>query len=189
MTPPVPEGREGWQKRWVEQTSGDLLGEAGAWLSPDGQHRYRLWREWDQSLPPVAFVMLNPSIADAFRPDPTMNRCVGFAKRWGYGRIDIINLWSFRSKDWSDVLACHEPCPRANNAAWSCVLAGTDDVVAAWGAHRPVIAKRHPNGFHPNLSHHARDLNVVCLGRSKGGEPRHPLMLPYETEREPWTSP
>jgi hypothetical protein len=43
----------------------------GATFSPDRAYRYKLWRTWDQSLPTLAFVMLNPSTADEEQLDPT----------------------------------------------------------------------------------------------------------------------
>lgn len=174
---------------WVETTDSDLLTRSGAWLSEDGQHRYRLWREWDQARPSVAFVMLNPSTADAMEDDPTIRKCVGFAKRWGYGRIDVVNLWSYRSTDWRGVLGCPEPSPRENHAAWVDTFADVLDIIAAWGAHRQAIAKKPFVGYHPDLVRLARGRTIRCLGRSKSGEPRHPLMLAYDTEREPWAAP
>lgn len=64
----------------------------------DGEnHRYLLKRTWDESLPVVCFVMLNPSEADHELDDPTIRRCVRFAWRWGYGGIVVANLCSYRT--------------------------------------------------------------------------------------------
>jgi hypothetical protein len=57
----------------------------GAVLSDDGVYRYRLWRIWDDDRAPTAFLMLNPSTADATVDDPTLRRCIAFARRWGAG--------------------------------------------------------------------------------------------------------
>src|SRR5712664_2208515 len=64
-----------------------------------GLYRYWLRRHWDAELPPVCFVMLNPSTADAERDDPTIRRCCGFSRRWGYGGIVVVNLYAFRTSD------------------------------------------------------------------------------------------
>ncbi len=83
----------------------------GATLSACGRYRYRLWREWrlhpkpalwdmwtDAAGQPIVdgageqlgepkaciFIMLNPSTADGDQDDPTIRRCVGFAKAWGF---------------------------------------------------------------------------------------------------------
>jgi len=75
------------------------VASAGAIFDITGTHRYLLWRDWDNSLPTVAFVMLNPSTADAERMDPNIRRCLGFARSWGYGRMIIGNLYAYRATD------------------------------------------------------------------------------------------
>lgn len=71
----------------------------GAVISDDGRYRYRLWRTWAPELPRMAWIMLNPSTADAEVDDPTIRRCVGFAKREGCGGIEVVNLYAYRSTD------------------------------------------------------------------------------------------
>jgi hypothetical protein len=70
-----------------------------ALLSACGYYRYWLSREWDDSLPIVTFIMMNPSTADAFNDDATIRKCVGFAKAWGFGRIRVVNLFALRSRE------------------------------------------------------------------------------------------
>ncbi len=41
--------------------------------------------------------MLNPSTADETQEDPTIRRCLGFAKSWGFDRLIIVNIFAFRS--------------------------------------------------------------------------------------------
>src|SRR5207245_10014631 len=72
---------------------------SGASFSRDRRYRYRLWRRWDAARPVVAFVMLNPSTADAARDDPTIRRWSGFARAWGYGRLEVVNLFAYRATD------------------------------------------------------------------------------------------
>ena len=68
-----------------------------------GDYRYLLWREWnsDRAVPrlqrdrqTVSFIMLNPSRADAEVNDPTITRCINFALSWGYGRLEVVNLFA-----------------------------------------------------------------------------------------------
>ena len=66
----------------------------GAIISDCGKYRYQLWRKWDPSLPVVLFIMLNPSQADASEDDPTIRRCINYAKSWGYGGIYVGNLFA-----------------------------------------------------------------------------------------------
>src|SRR5207237_5457574 len=72
---------------------------SGASFSRDRRYRYRLWRRWDAARPVVAFVMVNPSTADAGRDDPTIRRCIGFARSWGYGRLEVVDLFAYRGTD------------------------------------------------------------------------------------------
>lgn len=70
---------------YFRHSGGEAMFGNGAALSPDGVYRYRLWRIWDDDLAPTAFVMLNPSTADAMQDDPTIRRCMSFARSWGAG--------------------------------------------------------------------------------------------------------
>lgn len=66
-------------------------------FSPDSRFRYELTREWDDRLPRCCFIGLNPSTADASVNDPTIRRCMGFARAWGYGSLLMLNLYAFRT--------------------------------------------------------------------------------------------
>ncbi len=83
--------------------------ESGAHLSPCRQYRYRLWRDWDPGAGRCVFVGLNPSTADEHTDDPTIRKCVGFAKRWGFGAIDMVNLFAYRSTSPKGLLT--QECP------------------------------------------------------------------------------
>ena len=67
----------------------------GAEFDATGCYRYLLWRSWDGQAPRVGFVMLNPSRADAAVNDPTIRRCLGFARTWGFGAMDVVNLFAY----------------------------------------------------------------------------------------------
>jgi hypothetical protein len=82
--------------------SADLLtpnGGRGALLSGDGRYRYRLWRLWNDQLPIMAWVLLNPSTADADIDDQTVKKCIGFAKTNGHGGIIVVNVFAWRARD------------------------------------------------------------------------------------------
>jgi hypothetical protein len=68
-----------------------------ATISQCGLYRYDLWRRWDSSIPGVAFIGLNPSTADAEKDDPTIRKCVAYAKKWGFGSLCMLNLFAFRA--------------------------------------------------------------------------------------------
>ena len=89
------------------------LERAGAVFT--GNYRYLLWREWDGESKIVSFIMLNPSRADAEVNDPTIRRCINFAKAWGaqcvsiasrrktticacaLRRLEVVNLFAYRT--------------------------------------------------------------------------------------------
>lgn len=75
----------------------DMFQKAGAKFSRCGKYRYQLWRIWDSRLAQVMFVMHNPSTADSSMDDPTIRRCINYAKSWGYGGIFVGNLSPYRA--------------------------------------------------------------------------------------------
>lgn len=77
----------------------------GGVLSEYQSYRYRLWRIWDQVKPKVMFIMLTPSTADADTDDPTIRRCIGFAKSSGFGGLYVGNLFAYRSTQPIDYLS------------------------------------------------------------------------------------
>ena len=153
----------------------DLLTRTDAEISPCGTYRYRLERFWsgEHALP---FVMLNPSTADASNDDPTIRRCISFARRENAGGIIVANLFGLRATDPRSLNVVEDAFGPENAlhldrlAGWA-FRAGMP-IVAAWGAgsirgasiKAMTIFKR--NGC-----------QVVCLGKTKHGFPRHPLYV------------
>ena len=163
--------------------STDLFGErAGAVISANGLYRYRLWRVLGETGPTVAFVMLNPSTADANVDDPTIRKCIGFAKRWGCDGIDVVNLFAWRSPYPGELLVQSgrgfDVVGPDNDSHIRVAASRASLVVAAWGSHAIDTDQRA-----------AAVLSMlptpVCLGRCKDGSPRHPLMLGYDAELQP----
>lgn len=149
----------------------------GAILSSCEQYRYTLTREWDRGTPPLTFLMLNPSTANATLDDPTIGRCVGFARDRGYGALRVLNLFAFRATNPEDMMAAPDPVGLDNDqhireAFMSAAEAGAP-VIAAWGV----------KGVHAGRDATVRDLatecgvTLMCLGTTKAGHPRHPLYV------------
>jgi hypothetical protein len=148
----------------------------GAAFSRDGRYRYRLWRRWDRSRPAIAFCMLNPSTADARRNDPTIRRCMGFARDWGYGGIEVVNIFALRATDPRDLRSARDPVgPR--NDAFMLRAAGRSPVVIAWGVHG-ALRDRGAEA----LGLLAPRTRLLALGRTRSGAPRHPLYLRHDAE-------
>lgn len=101
-------------------------------LSDDGQYRYQLERTWGFG-DAVTFVMLNPSTADARKDDPTIRRCLSYARSWGYDGIRVVNLYALRSSDPKMLKTVADPLGPENDAWIAGTLSGSNMVVAAWG--------------------------------------------------------
>ncbi|MEQ1760459.1 MAG: DUF1643 domain-containing protein [Vicinamibacterales bacterium] len=154
--------------------------ERGAVISADGRYRYKLWRRWDDSARTMLWVLLNPSTADANSDDPTLRRCVGFAKQHGYSGIVIVNLFAYRATDPRELRHADDPVGPDNDAhiATACGQPGVDVVVAGWGAH----ALARPRAAHVRNVVDAHRGTMRCFAKSKDGHPRHPLYVPYSAQ-------
>jgi hypothetical protein len=168
----------------------DLFPSSGATFSHDRKYRYRLWREWGDPANRCVWVMCNPSVAsEAFEDsDPTVGKCMGFAKRWGYSAIDVVNLFAWVSTDVRGLLVAADPVGPKNDDAIVAAVTTAKRVVLAWGTHKPVSAllKARSASVHALLAEHCRAMAVVTftLGRNMDLTPRHPLMLAYNTPVE-----
>ncbi len=126
----------------------------------------------------MLFIMLNPSTADGEADDPTIRKCVGFARRQGFGGIEVVNLYAYRATDPADLKRAGYPIGPHNNLAINAALAHSGYAFCAWGAN----AKGH------RRAREVYDLVVAsgaapCALRVNGdGTPAHPLMLPYTCE-------
>lgn len=155
-----------------------LLEHATATFSPGRVYRYALTRRWDTDRPMAAFVMLNPSTADAFTVDPTVRRCVSFACDWGAGGVLIVNLFALRSTDPRALYSHPDPVGPDNDTVITWHLSAMTEVVtpviAAWGVH----GELHGRGREVAALLAARRVPLSCLGTTKDGHPKHPLYLP-----------
>jgi hypothetical protein len=160
-------------------SGGDVI--RGAWLSDDRLFRYHLWREWDDRLPWCVFVGINPSTADESEDDATICKCVGFARRWGFGSIHMLNLFAYRSTDQLTLLRVKDRIGPENNAAFDRVLRHADRVVCAWGRGKSAGVRRLIDArlADPLWLTVPKKAEIGSLGYTKDGYPRHPLMLGY----------
>lgn len=163
-----------------------------ALISECGRYRYQLRRRW-ASGPRVCFVMLNPSAADGTHDDPTIRRCISFAKSWGLAGIAVVNLFAWRATDsrelWQLGGIPEENESRAigpeNDECIRKMAERSALVIAAWGANK--ATRVYPRRVDRVLAilHMAND-NVAHLGLTKDGHPRHPLYVPGATTPQEW---
>lgn len=169
--------------RWrcaMGSTIGQLAlagGQQGAVFDASKTYRYRLWRDWG-SRPRAVFVLLNPSTADETANDPTVRRCIGYAQAWGFGGLEVVNLFALRSTDPRALRDVKDPVGPDNDRAILEATRGAGSVVAAWGNHG-------------SLNGRARDVRKLlaaagvklhALRLLKSGEPGHPLYLPADLQ-------
>jgi hypothetical protein len=151
---------------------------------PDGRYRYSLTRRLGDG-PTATFILLNPSTADATTDDPTVRKCAGFARRWGCGRLRIVNLFARRATSPRALMRLADPVGAGNRAAIAAALAAGagGPVVAGWGnfgafgaqAERVMAWLAGRGG-----------VALWCLGVTRGGAPHHPLYVAYSTPLAPY---
>lgn len=186
-TQPHPWERKGWAG----------LHEATAIIDPQEVYRYRLTRNlFHDDDRTMTFIMLNPSTADHEENDATIRRCISFAEREHYGKLEVINLFSFRATDPKRLVSMaredpswlrHDPVDRMVRHVAATRPQGL--LVAAWG--------KRPSGMPKEIYENAVDrmaaiadprfaVSLWCLGANKDGSPKHPLYLKADTLFEPW---
>lgn len=157
----------------------------GAELSNDLRHRHVLWREWAHTaVPPhrrygyCTFVMLNPSTADGLDDDPTIRRCIAFAKRFGYNRLEVVNLFDYRTSSPKALMALGDggdPCSADNQRFVQKSVEHAGMIIYAWGANGSWMGQDETvRGWVDEV----RNVKPQCLGLTKDGHPKHPLYLP-----------
>ncbi len=184
----------------------------GAEISADGKYRYRLWREWRGTHDPlnwrwlrdakgevckdgegkpmgeprsVLFIMLNPSTADAYVDDPTIRRCVGYAKAWKYERMEVVNLFAYRATDPRELLKLghdDDPVGVDNQRHVEMAVARAGFMVCAWGIHGSHLEQdKTMMGWITGWNK-----PITCLALTKTGMPRHPLRLHADWKPQPF---
>lgn len=141
-------------------------------FSDDRVYRYTLTRVWDEGKKHVAFVGLNPSTADERTDDPTIRRCIRFARDWGYGGLLMVNLFALRATDPKALLEHDDPVGPDNDTVLRTVHARSALIVAAWGANSAAGDRA------TNVAGELLIRGFTVLDLTKHGHPRHPLYMP-----------
>lgn len=168
-------------------------------ISPCGKYRYRLERKMDlrQLLlnasadsklrgKTIAFFGVNPSTADASIDDATVRKWIGFCERWGVPRFIVGNVFAYRATDVRELAAVDDPFGDDIGDHITDLIIEADILVPCWG----------DTGKVPPQLQYAFDVlmdalvssgkPVLHFGLTKGGDPKHPLMLGYDTALQPW---
>lgn len=141
-------------------------------FSPCRKYRYSLTRVWAQLRHTVVFIMLNPSTANEHRSDPTVTRCINYARAWGYGAVTVGNIFAFRSTNPASLRTVDDPIGPDNNMHLEEIADMADMVVCAWGNHGDYLG-RSMDVVKLLQKHDLYGLKVT----SGKGQPGHPLYL------------
>lgn len=136
-----------------------IFTETGAMFDVSKRYRYRLWR----------------STADEAVLDPTVRRCVTFASDWGYGRLEVVNLFALRSTDPAALYGPHDAIGPDNDSAIETAARGAELVIAAWGRHGRY---RDRGGDVLDLLARGGDVYAVRILNDGSRTPGHPLYVP-----------
>ncbi len=150
-------------------------------ISECGLYRYDLTRELggDRTLVSMG---LNPSTADAIKPDPTITKDIGFATRWQCGRVLKLNAYAYRetkpklmfaaAKAGVDIVGPDND--RTIREALVLVQMGLGILVVSWGRNIDPIRQREVADIIE-----AAGVDALCLGTNNNGSPVHELYQPY----------
>ena len=141
-----------------------------AMFSDCRKYRYTLLRKWDSGNKMCQFIGLNPSTADEINNDPTIRRCIRYAKEWGYDGMYMTNLFVYRATNPSDMKQQDDPIGSDNDAYLLYISHNVETTIAVWG-----------NGG----VYKSRDKTVLSmitpiyyLHITQQNTPAHPLYLP-----------
>jgi len=140
----------------------------------DGLGLYRYELEWPTGVDDdrmALFCLANPSTATHLEPDPTVTRCIGYARTWGYGWAGIANARAWRETKPKLLPTDPEAIGPDNDAHILSMAKRAGIVVAGWGKlggarGRDVLRLLDAHG-----------IRVFALKLTKDGEPGHPLYL------------
>ncbi len=138
------------------------------------KYRYALSRSWDDKKKIVLFIGLNPSTADEKKDDPTIRRCINYAQSWGYGGLQVANLFAYRATKPTKLRYVENPVGDDNDQQLIKLSRMADLTVAAWGNEGALINRdKQVIKLIPNL---------MCLKINKSGQPAHPLYQKKDIE-------
>jgi len=150
----------------------------GAIFSQNRHYRYVLWRVWNPTKPWLSYTGLNPSKANAMLDDPTVTVMMARGAREGFGAVWFTNLYGYVSSDPKILLLDLPDFVGENDDYLEAVVGLTQRHLIGWGA------------FSAAARRSEAVLKIIpepyCLGVNKGGQPKHPLYVPYKEMMRPY---
>lgn len=159
---------------------------SSAVFSPDRMHRYRLDRDVQEQGVVFAYFGVNGATAGETEEDHTTMKWRGFTIRNGGRKYIAGNPFAYCATDVRDLAGAVDPVGPDNARHLVQIMADADILVPCWGD-RGKLPRR--------LRHHLVDLKnqifdtgkpVLIFGLTNAGDPKHPLMLGYNTPLMAW---
>lgn len=156
-------------------------------FSPCGGYRWWLGRCWCPERSGLLFIGLNPSRADGRRDDPTLRRLARFARDWGFGGIEVVNLFSAVASSPRLLSTLNDPVG-ARTDGWIRQRAMAERVEAIWLGWGNQGGWRQRDRQVLGLLRTAVPTKpLLTLGATRQGQPRHPLYALASLPWQPWS--
>ncbi len=157
-------------------------GSQGALISDDSLYRYLLWRVWEPGKATVLWIMLNPSTADGEEDDPTIRRCAGFSRQWGFGGMYVVNLFAYRATRPYLIYTAPNPVGPENDKHIMDAAVSAGRIVCAWGAHGGYLGR----DVQVCEMLQAQQYPLYYLNKlNRDGRPPHPLYQRADSKLHP----
>ncbi len=160
----------------------------GALFSEDRVYRYLLARKLSYEKSTCLFIMLNPSTADETKNDPTVTRCINYARHWGFGRLKVCNIFPYRATDPKELY--HHEYPHGVDHHWlnndhiKQAIYHADRIVCAWGNHGTLQGR----GLEVKQMVLDADKLPLVFNITQRGQPIHPLYQKADAELITWAA-
>lgn len=161
---------------------------SSAVISPCGTFRYRLDRLVQERRLVAAFFGVNSSTAGPIEEDQTTLKWRGFSLRNAFGRYIAANPFAYRSKDVRKLATVTDPVGPDNERYLDEIIAEADVLIPCWG-NRDKVPRQLRHHFDALLAKLiASGKPILTFGLTNGGDPKHPLMLGYDTPLVEWSA-
>jgi len=100
---------------------------------------------------------------------------MGFAQRDGFGGVEVVNLFALRATNPSELKRVHDPVGPRNDEILRRTFRHAHTIVLSWGAGGGLLGR--DQAVLSMLEHLPSEVDVMCLGRTQQGHPRHPLYI------------
>lgn len=155
-------------------------------FSACGAYRYRLGRIVQAAGIRALFIGVNPSKAGADVEDATTGKWRGFSLRNGIREYDAVNPFAFCATDVGELACASDPVGPDNIAHIMAAIANADVIIPCWGSRDKLPKQLRHHLTRLKLTIFAAGKPVRIFGLTKSGDPKHPLMLGYDTPLIEW---